>query len=81
MRNIGEFDGRTIETGPKTFTDWCSDGKYRRTENTKYTINNSENGISIKEKYSYYDDDGQTGEYTREYGSGRDIINIINKFF
>lgn len=58
-----------------------SEGKYIRNEETTYTIKKTDSNIGIEENYHYYDDDGQTGNYTKLHKTGRDIINIYEKFF
>jgi hypothetical protein len=62
------------------FDDWCSDGKYRRNEETKYTFHGDSDKISVNKKYSYHDDDGQTGGYEESINTGRELLNLLHYF-
>jgi hypothetical protein len=75
-----EYDGLS-KTKRHSFDDWCSDGKYTRDEETTYTLHADKDGVRIDEDYSYLDDDGQSGSYSRTYDTGRDFIKIFGEIF
>ena len=77
-KNRSEYDGKA-KTHKHSFTDWSSDGKYTRNEETTYTIRGDEKGVRIEEHYQYHDDDGQSGSCDRIFNTGREILNIIGK--
>ncbi|MCD8367156.1 MAG: hypothetical protein LUC48_03925 [Clostridiales bacterium] len=58
-----------------------SDGRYWWQEESTYTIKNDDTGMRIEEDYSYKDDDGDRREAHRVYKTGREILNLIDKFF
>lgn len=76
--NREKYNGKS-KTYKHSFDDWCSDGKYTRTETTSYTIKSDDDGIHIDEHYEYHDDDGQHGSYEKSYSTGRDLLNILHK--
>lgn len=59
-----------------SFDGWSSDGRYTRNETTTYTFMDEP---GIREDYSYRDDDGQTGGYTREITDARGILDWFKK--
>jgi len=78
--NHEKYNGKTKSIKNK-FTDWSSDGKYTREEETTYTIKGDDEGVRIEKKYQYHDDDGQSGESETTYDKGRDIINLFKSLF
>lgn len=74
------YDGKS-KTVKKSHIGWCSDGKYTREEETTYTLLSDDDGVRIKEKYGYSDDDGQSGKSECTYTSARDILRILATFF
>ncbi|MGT2708436.1 hypothetical protein ACVRXQ_11050 [Streptococcus panodentis] len=73
-----EFIGCIGNTSTKesSFDSWSSDGKYTRKEINEYII---EDDYSITHHYSYHDDDGTNGSYSKNYSGARDIINILRE--
>lgn len=80
VNNIDDY-ADTSRTYKNSFTDWSSDGKYRRDEETTYTLRNNNDRITIEEDYRYQDDDGQSGGFQRTYETGREILNLFGKIF
>jgi hypothetical protein len=78
--NHEKYNGQTKPIKNK-FTDWSSDGKYTREEETTYTFKGDDEGVRIEKKYQYHDDDGQSDETNTVYNSGRDILNLFKSFF
>lgn len=78
VENIDEY-ANTKKTYHRRFSDYSSDGKYTRTEETTYTLLNTNNRISVEKIYSYEDDDGQTGGMFDEYTTGREILRVLEK--
>ena len=65
---------RTIKN---TFSDFSSDGKYTRNEETVYSIKTGGDKIVARKDYSYQDDDGQSGvDPTQIYDTARKIIDF-----
>jgi hypothetical protein len=72
---IGDFDDKyrgQSETRRSSRDGWSSDGKYTRTEELTHTFTDD---IGIRVDYQYRDDDGQTGESSREIKDARGILN------
>lgn len=78
--NSDEYIGKRI-TKKHSFTNWSSDGKYTRDEETTYTINSEDGKITIDEEYSYHDDDGQSGGYSSSHSTARQILSILSDIF
>ncbi len=76
VENRHKYNGRS-KTYSDKFTDWCSDGKYTRWEDTTYTFNADDNRICIEVVYEYHDDDGQTGGTQTSFGTARAILNVL----
>ncbi len=73
-----EFEGCVGNSSMKerSFDNWCSDGKYTRKEINEYIV---EDDHTITHNYSYCDDDGTNGSYSKRYSRARDIINILRE--
>ncbi|OFL20457.1 hypothetical protein HMPREF2780_04110 [Streptococcus sp. HMSC062B01] len=73
-----EFEGCVGNSSMKECSDdkWCSDGKYTRKEINEYIV---EDDHTITHNYSYCDDDGTSGSYSKRYSRARDIINILRE--
>ena len=80
IRNRDKYNGKS-ETYKKRFTDWSSDGKYERTEERTFTFISDEEGLGIREDYSYHDDDGASGSSSKVYRTGREILRFLDKIF
>lgn len=80
VSNPERYDGMT-RTKRNVFTDWSSDGKYTREEETTFTIHADGDEVCIDEEYNYHDDDGQEGGYSRLHDNGRDFINTFKSIF
>lgn len=65
----------------ETYDGWSSDGKYTRNENTTYTVCANDGDVHISEKYSYLDDDGQSGSYETVHDTARDFLRLFNSMF
>ena len=78
--NRGEYIGKS-KTVKKSYTGWSSDGKYTRQEETIYSIKGDDSSLYIEEKYHYHDDDGQSDGFEQNYSTGREILNLLEKFF
>jgi hypothetical protein len=66
---------RTIKN---TFSDFSSDGKYTRNEETVFSIKTDGDKIVAHKDYSYKDDDGQNGvEPTQIFDNARAIIDAF----
>ena len=51
---------------------WSSDGRYTRTEDYTYTFTDD---VGIREDRRYHDDDGTSGEWSREIKNARAILD------
>lgn len=80
VSNPDAYDGKS-KTIKKSSTDWCSDGKYTRGKENKYTICSDGGRVRIEEEYCYHDDDGQSGESKRTHTSARGILKILADIF
>ena len=78
--NFGSYSGQR-NTERKSFTDWCSDGKYSRTTETTYSFDRDDSGIFISEDYSYKDNDGDSGSGRIEHRTARDILSNLSSIF
>jgi len=74
------YDG-TSKTVEKSYTSWCSDGKYTRKESTIYTLFSDDDGVRIEEDYIYHDDDGQRGGNKVIHTSARAILRLLSDVF
>jgi len=61
-------------TRTSSHVGWSSDGKYIRTEEYTDTFTDD---VGIREDYRYHDDDGQSGESSRELKDARGILNWL----
>lgn len=59
-------------------TGISSEGKFTRIIRDEYIINGN---YTITYINSYRDDDGQTGEYTEELTSAREIVDVLKEVF
>lgn len=80
VSNPESYDGRS-KTIQKSWTSWSSDGKFRRNEETTYTLFSNADGVRIEEDYGYHDDDGQSGEEKTTHSTARRILGILNDIF
>ena len=78
--NRSEYIGKS-KTVKNSYTGWSSDGKYTRQEETIYSIKGDDSSLYIEEKYNYHDDDGQSDGFEQNYSTGREILNLLEKFF
>lgn len=76
--DIGSYLGKSI-TEKHSKTSFCSDGKYTRDSQEKYTVCEDEEGIFLIEEYSFQDDDGAHGESQKEYRTARELLNMMYK--
>lgn len=74
--DIGSYLGKST-TERHSKNSFCSDGKYTRDSQEKYTVCEDENGIYLCEDYSYQDDDGAHGESQKEYRTARELLNMM----
>jgi hypothetical protein len=65
------YRGRS-ETRKSSHKGWSSDGKFTRWEEWTYTFTDD---IGIRLDYSYHDDDGPGGGYSREIKDARGILD------
>ena len=75
-----DYDG-TSKTVEKSYTSWCSDGKYKRKESTTYTLFSGDEGVRVEEDYVYHDDDGQHGGNRVIHTSARMILRSLSVIF
>ena len=80
VRNADKYD-RKSETYKSSFTDWSSDGKYTREEETTFIFRSDHRGIHIDELYQYRDDNGQSGGSVQAHTTGREILRVVQKIF
>jgi hypothetical protein len=80
VTNREKFNGLT-RTIKNAFSDWSSDGKYTRKEETTYTFKSNDDGVSVEKSYQYHDDDGQSDKWNGSFNTGRVILNVFNSFF
>ena len=78
VNNRDKYSGLS-KTKQGSYDAWCSEGKYTRNEKTTYTLNNGDEGISVKEKYSVSDDDGTSWSRETTYKTAREILGVIGK--
>ena len=67
----GTHKGRST-TRDRTHDGWSSDGRFTRKEQFTDTFTNE---VGIHQDYSYQDDDGQTGQSSRDIKDARGILN------
>lgn len=79
VENIDDYSGKS-KTIKKSHDGWGSDGKFTRTENWTYTVDDNDAGISIIEEYSYLDDDGASDNNTIVHSTGRAILGLLEHF-
>lgn len=77
-KNREKYHGKS-KTYKSSYTDWSSDGKYTRDEETTYTFLGDDEGVRIKKKYKFKDDDGMSGENESIITGARDILNTLHK--
>ncbi len=76
---IDEYDDKykgQTKTKKRSYAGWSSDGKYIREEEFTHTFSDD---IGIHEEYKYHDDDGQSGEDSRDIKDARGILNWFKK--
>lgn len=78
--NRDDYSGQS-QTVNRSFTDWCSDGKYTRDEADTYTFESDSDGIHINHHYECHDDDGYSRNWDVAVTSARDILNIAKDIF
>lgn len=76
--NPKKYNG-LFKTERNSFTDYSSEGKYRREERIKRTLKIDENGMRIEEEFNYQDDDGQKGSAEKVYDTARGVLNLLNR--
>ena len=67
----GTHKGRST-TRDRTHDGWSSDGRFTRKEQLTDTFTNE---VGSHQDYSYQDDDGQTGQSSRDIKDARGILN------
>lgn len=71
--NYDNYRG-TSRSETHKFSDYCSDGKYTRTETTTYTYTDTP---GVRVDYEYHDDDGQSGTSSTLISTARGMLNLL----
>lgn len=80
VTNPDSYIGKS-KTMNRSSSGFSSDGKYSREEKRTYTINKENGKISVDFDYEYHDDDGDSGNYSSSFSTGREILSILRDVF